>query len=81
MILEKAAINPNSAWFTVLIDFIGKELRDRHQEVNPDLLPALKKAKVVDSGGMGLYIILQGMTDALTQGIKAEIKDVKIRRK
>ena len=24
----------------------------------PDLLPALKKAKVVDSGGMGLYIIL-----------------------
>ena len=44
----------------------------------PDLLPALKKAKVVDSGGMGLYIILQGMTDALTQGIKAEIKDVKI---
>ena len=44
----------------------------------PDLLPALKKAKVVDSGGMGLYIILQGMTDALTQGIKAELKDVKI---
>ena len=43
----------------------------------PDLLPALKKAKVVDSGGMGLYIILQGMYDALKDGIKAEIKDVR----
>ena len=42
----------------------------------PDLLPALKKAKVVDSGGMGLYIILQGMYDALKDGIKAEIKDI-----
>ncbi|WP_195999684.1 DAK2 domain-containing protein [Clostridium sp. 1001271B_151109_B4] len=42
----------------------------------PDLLPALKKAKVVDSGGMGLYIILQGMHDALKEDIKAEIKDI-----
>jgi DAK2 domain fusion protein YloV len=44
----------------------------------PDLLPALKKAKVVDSGGMGLYIILQGMTAALKEGIQAEIKDINI---
>ena len=43
----------------------------------PDLLPALKKAKVVDSGGMGLYIILKGMYDALREDIKAEIKDIK----
>ncbi|MBE6062151.1 MAG: DAK2 domain-containing protein [Clostridium butyricum] len=42
----------------------------------PELLPALKKAKVVDSGGMGLYIILQGMYEALKDGIKAEIKDI-----
>ncbi|MDD6795452.1 MAG: DAK2 domain-containing protein, partial [Clostridiaceae bacterium] len=33
---------------------------------------------VVDSGGMGLYIILQGMTAALKEGIVAEIKDVNI---
>lgn len=45
----------------------------------PELLPALKKAKVVDSGGMGLYIILQGMYDALKDGIKAEIKDVVVK--
>ncbi len=44
----------------------------------PELLPALKKAKVVDSGGMGLYIILQGMYEALKDGIKAEIKNVNI---
>ncbi|MBM6836925.1 DAK2 domain-containing protein [Clostridium saudiense] len=45
----------------------------------PELLPALKKAKVVDSGGMGLYIILQGMYDALKDDIKAEIKDVAVK--
>lgn len=43
----------------------------------PELLPALKKAKVVDSGGMGLYIIFKGMYEALRDGIKAEIKDIK----
>jgi len=44
----------------------------------PDLLPALKKAKVVDSGGMGLYIILGGMAQALSEGIEADISDVTI---
>jgi hypothetical protein len=52
----------------------AKEMLDR----TPELLPALKKAKVVDSGGMGLYIILQGMFEALKNGIKAEIKDIAI---
>ena len=44
----------------------------------PELLPALKKAKVVDSGGMGLYIILKGMYEALKDGITAEIKDIAV---
>ncbi len=44
----------------------------------PELLPALKKAKVVDSGGMGLYIILGGMAEALLKGIEATIQDVNI---
>jgi DAK2 domain fusion protein YloV len=52
----------------------AKEMLDR----TPELLPALKKAKVVDSGGMGLYIILQGMFEALKNGIKAELKDITI---
>ena len=36
----------------------------------PEMLPALKKAKVVDSGGMGLLIILEGMQEALENGLK-----------
>ena len=52
----------------------AKEMLDR----TPELLPALKKAKVVDSGGMGLYIILQGMFEALKDGIQAEIKDITV---
>ncbi|OOP73931.1 DAK2 domain-containing protein [Clostridium beijerinckii] len=52
----------------------SKEMLDR----TPELLPALKKAKVVDSGGMGLYIILRGMFEALKNNIKAELSDMKI---
>lgn len=52
----------------------AKDMLDK----TPELLPALKKAKVVDSGGMGLYIILQGMFEALKDGIKAEIKDITV---
>ena len=52
----------------------AKEMLDR----TPELLPALKKAKVVDSGGMGLYIILQGMHEALKDGIQAEISDITV---
>lgn len=36
----------------------------------PDMLPVLKKAKVVDSGGMGLLIILKGMQEALENDLK-----------
>ncbi len=50
----------------------AKEMLDR----TPELLPALKKAKVVDSGGMGLYIILQGMYEALKDEIQAEISNL-----
>lgn len=32
----------------------------------PDLLPVLKEAGVVDSGGQGLVVVLKGMFDALT---------------
>lgn len=38
----------------------------------PDMLPALKKAKVVDSGGMGLLILLEGMLEALQNDLKIE---------
>lgn len=41
----------------------------------PDMLPALKQAKVVDSGGMGLLIILEGMYEVLRDGIKPSIQN------
>ncbi|SHE60437.1 DAK2 domain-containing protein [Clostridium fallax] len=43
----------------------------------PEMLPALKKARVVDSGGMGLLIILKGMEQALEEGVDFTIQDFK----
>lgn len=39
----------------------------------PEMLPVLKSAKVVDSGGMGLLIILKGLHEALRDNIEASI--------
>ncbi len=38
----------------------------------PDLLPVLKKAGVVDAGGKGLLVILEGGLQALREGIGAQ---------
>ncbi|MCT8976865.1 DAK2 domain-containing protein [Clostridium sp. CX1] len=44
----------------------------------PEMLPVLKKAKVVDAGGMGLLIILQGMYEALKENMElVHIKEAK----
>lgn len=40
----------------------GNEVLDR----TPEMLPVLKEAGVVDSGGKGLMVVLQGAVDALT---------------
>lgn len=50
-----------------------KEICDYSKEVldkTPDMLPVLKKANVVDAGGMGLLIILKGMQEALENNIQ-----------
>jgi len=39
----------------------------------PDMLPALKQAKVVDAGGMGLLILFKGMYEALKSNMEATI--------
>lgn len=72
---SEAAVKSNKTDIVELLNEIVVEAKVMLDKT-PDLLPALKKAKVVDSGGMGLYIILQGMYDALKDGIKAEIKDI-----
>ena len=39
----------------------------------PDMLPALKQAKVVDAGGMGLLILFKGMHEALSNNMESII--------
>lgn len=44
----------------------------------PEMLPVLKKAKVVDAGGKGLLVLLEGMRDVLLKGLEAvEIREAK----
>ncbi|MCB2355429.1 DAK2 domain-containing protein [Clostridium estertheticum] len=39
----------------------------------PDMLAALREAKVVDAGGMGLLILFKGMQEAISNNIEAKI--------
>jgi len=50
-----------------LVCFLGEviEEAERVLKKTPDMLPVLKQAGVVDSGGQGLVVILQGTYDAL----------------
>ena len=41
----------------------------------PDMLQALKEAKVVDAGGMGLLILFKGMHEALSNNMEATINE------
>lgn len=57
-----------------------KEICEKSQDMlnkTPEMLPVLKSAKVVDSGGMGLLIILKGMSEALEKEIEATIQEFK----
>ncbi len=47
-------------WFATFIDYAKESLN-----TTPDLLPVLKEVGVVDSGGAGLVVILEGMHSAL----------------
>ena len=48
-------------WFTRHIEYAATSLRH-----TPDLLPALKEASVVDSGGAGYLRLVEGMLEGLT---------------
>jgi DAK2 domain fusion protein YloV len=50
---------------------------DRSVIHTPELLPILKQAGVVDSGGKGLYFILDGML-RYSQGLKMDIPEVNV---
>ena len=65
-ISEKAA-ELSSAGVTDLIEFVGQVLEHGRYVLSqtPELLPVLKQAGVVDSGGQGLIEVLSGAYDAL----------------
>lgn len=49
----------------------AKETLDK----TPEMLPVLKKAGVVDAGGMGYYTILKGMASVICDGVSIEAKE------
>jgi len=61
------------------IDILLDKVCNHAEEIlnkTPDMLPALKEAKVVDAGGMGMLILLKGMLDVVKYDIVDELKDV-----
>ncbi|AYF54765.1 DAK2 domain-containing protein [Clostridium botulinum C] len=68
----ESATNANESDIIKLLEKVCKHTENVLNQT-PDMLPALKEAKVVDAGGMGLFIILQGMYSALKDNIEANI--------
>ena len=52
---------------TTLVDYLTYYIKEAHESLarTPDLLPVLKKAGVIDSGGAGFILIIEGMLKAL----------------
>lgn len=57
--------------FKVVFDDIVTKAKEA-LETTPDLLPVLKKAGVVDAGGMGLVVIFEGMQSVFNHDIVIE---------
>ena len=55
----EASVQRTDSFTEVLVDIV--EAADASVERTPDLLPILKQAGVVDSGGKGLFCIFEGM--------------------
>lgn len=73
-VVRAAGESAISAQKTDIVALLSKVCIDSEEVLNktPDMLPALKEAKVVDAGGMGLLIILKGMLNALQDGVEAK---------
>ncbi len=68
----ESAVNNGEANIVNLMKYICKESKTMLDKT-PDMLPALKQAKVVDAGGMGLLILFKGMYEALSNNMQATI--------
>ena len=72
--MSEAAVSSKAKTFEDLfVDVIKKG--EEALELTPELLPVLKKAGVVDSGGMGLLTIFKGMQKAIL-GEEVEYEEV-----
>ena len=69
----EAAVGNTSEDITALMEVVCEHSRIILNKT-PEMLPVLKKAKVVDAGGMGLLVILNGMLEALKAGIDNKIE-------
>ena len=58
-------------------DFLGNFVTEARRSLNrtPELLPVLKSAGVVDSGGAGLLAIIEGMCQAMDESFDAQAFD------
>lgn len=73
-VAAETAIEKKCSDFPELFDLLtvtAKETLDK----TPEMLPVLKKAGVVDAGGMGYYVILCGMASVIRDGIIIEAVD------
>lgn len=75
LILAKETNDP-----AIIFDEIVRVAKETLDET-PELLPVLKKAGVVDAGGMGLLVIFEGMQVVISGGKAIETKDVKKEKK
>lgn len=66
-----------------IIEFLERIIERAKESLDntPNLLPILKEAGVVDSGGMGFIIIFEGMLSALTENASSENMDESVSRK
>lgn len=60
--------------FAELFDVLTTAAKETLDQT-PEMLPVLKKAGVVDAGGMGYYTILKGMTSVICGGVMIGAKE------
>lgn len=66
--------------FPELFDFLTTAAKETLDQT-PEMLPVLKKAGVVDAGGMGYYTILKGMASVICDGVMVGAKEETVTEK
>lgn len=69
----EAAVASSSDNFTALMEEVCDYSKNMLNKT-PEMLPVLKKAKVVDAGGMGLLVILNGIQEGINSGLENKVE-------